>query len=356
MEENRSRDEELYAFSEGIIENLLKSKTPHEHILSVLISLAVSNKVDRNEYQLKERINLVHLDLLNDNGYRKEGRNIQQEVLDLIHSRGSGTFSLNDAYNDLQLKTKEERTAGRVAIKRLCDYKRIEKENAGRTGLYRIVDKSVEVIDIMGASTEALDIKLPLGVHEFVKILPGIIIISGESNAGKTAYCLNIARANKVSHRINYLTSEGQDGAELKIRLEEFKVPLEWWKEVRFIFRTDSFPDVIEPDSLNIVDYLDEGSDGEAYKMVGRIRDIANKIKNGLAVIAIQKHSGKAYGFGGEGTLNRSRLYMSITREGILKIEKAKIWKQGNVNPNGLFIKFKLAAGCKFSKDGEWSK
>jgi hypothetical protein len=281
---------------------------------------------------------------------RKE-RNISQEVEAWL-SMTSGDISVTNCDIELKIVTKEDKATRRQAFHRLCKAGIIEKRGA-KDGVYRYIDKSEdETIDVFSADLIPYDISLPLEIHEYVTIhKSNVIVIAGESNSGKTSFCLNVARLNRKKHNVTYLSSEMQDGTELRIRLNEFNEPIENWRPVKFAFRQDNFPDRINPDGLNIIDYLDEGVEGEAYKMGARIKDIAQKLKSGVAVIAIQKDPNKPYGYGGSGTLNRARLYLTTTKKGIMTIEKGKVWRNKTWNPNGSYCEYKLVGGCHYIQD-----
>lgn len=338
---------------------LLKSDAPIEDVIDVVRKLYIADKEDYDEEFIKKEVYTYYeLHLLDG---KSGNRSIQNEVEDWLHSNASNhkshqvtTVSLLVCYSDLSLKTKEEKASCRMAFQRLVRKGKLEPLRE-RSGMYKTIDGEDEFIDFINADINPYDIRLPLGIHEWVTIHRGcVIIVAGESNAGKTAFCLNVAKLNRDSQKVNYMSSEMHDGAELRIRLDEFGGDIEFWKGIKFTFRTDNFPDNIDPDGLNIIDYLDEGTDSEAYKMPMRIRLISDRLKTGVAVIAIQKDPNKGLGFGGSGTLNRARLYVTLSRQGILKIEKGKIWRNKAINPNGLYCHFKLVSGCKFSKDGEW--
>jgi hypothetical protein len=154
------------------------------------------------------------------------------------------------------------------------------------------------------------DIKFPMGLHYLFNISKtNLMLCAGASNAGKTAMALNVALLNN-QHRVKYLCTE-MDETELAERIGGFERPHSAWDHIDFIKLEGDAPDYIDPDGLNIVDYV-EPADGEYWKMTKLINDIHAKLVNGVALILIQKERGKMYGKGGSGTEERCRLYMTM--------------------------------------------
>jgi hypothetical protein len=111
---------------------------------------------------------------------------------------------------------------------------------------------------------------------------------------------------------------------------------------------------VIRPDGLNIIDFLELS--GDDYLKVGEtIRRIWGKLTTGVCFIAIQKRYGSDLPQGGIGAIEKARLALSLDR-GVVKIVKAKNWRDGRSNPNGLEMAFKLVDGWKFIESGPWTK
>ena len=163
-------------------------------------------------------------------------------------------------------------------------------------------------------------------------------------------------------HEIHLFINEAGD-SELAVRLELFgDMKKDDWK-CTFWEREDGFADVIKPNAINIIDYLDVTKD---FAEIGTpIKDIHSKLERGIALIALQKNpsyydprTGKMvsvdYGVGGAKSVGKSRLYLAID-DGIIKIVKAKN-RRGKDSPNGMTRTFKIYDGHDFGDVGYWKK
>mgnify|MGYP005843365365 FL=1 len=282
---------------------------------------------------------------------RKE-RNLTQVIRDWIGVT-NGNFSVTNLYKEIQSVTSEEKTKVRVILGRLVKEGLIERVG-NEDGHFRRIESDYTEIDLLAPRRDDLNLKWPFEIERYVRTLPkNIIVIAGTPEAGKTAFLLNVVKDNMKRFKIRYLSSEmGQD--EIIDRITLTGLPLEEWKRhCTFIERSSNFSDLVLPDDVNIIDFIEIHED--FWKIGAIIKGIADKLNFGVAIIALQKKHGQDLARGGLGTVERPRLYLAID-SGKLKIVKAKNWVDSKINPNDLEISFKLVDGCKFIKIGDWHK
>jgi hypothetical protein len=264
-----------------------------------------------------------------------------------------GTFCGTEGDKYLGIRDKRDMEIRKKTLQRLCAEGIIERVN-GKNNLYRKIETECEKIDFLNAPTEEVNLTLPLGLSNyFTAYSKNIIVVAGDQDAGKTALLLNMVRDNQHNHKINYFSSE-MGNSELRIRLSRFPdTTLRDWKFNAFE-RSDNFSDVIDPDAINVIDYLE--IDDAFYQVSGKLRAIHDKLQNGIAIVALQKSKGQDIGRGGSFSLEKPRLYVSISNEypgHRIKIVKCKNWRS-HENPNRLSRKFKIAQGCVLIPDTEW--
>lgn len=291
-------------------------------------------------------------------------RNIAEEVKQWVELT-SGNFLLTNISHELTLLTSAEKQAATMALKRLCEQGIIEKVG-NRRGSYRLVEKDIEKIDLKKTIIElkdkkfkGLDIRYPFGIERFFWTYPkSIIVIAGSKGAGKTAFALNLVKLNQGRHRIVYFNSEmGED--EFASRLMGFEeMEGDDWKFEPFI-RSMNFQDVIEPNAINIIDFLEK--EEEFWTIAKDIRNIWEKLKKGIAIICIQKDAGAVIGRGRDFSREKARLYLTLDYDSnkainTLKIIDIKNWRDPAINPIGKFIKFKLHRGVRYSHQGAWEE
>jgi len=281
-------------------------------------------------------------------------RSWTQEIRDWAETT-SGYFSTATCDRELNILSKDNKAKRRMVFSRLVK-EGVLQRHPSRDGIFRRVDTESVKMDLSQPVSDGVNINLPLGLNELVKLYPGnIVVVAGAKDAGKTAFCLNAIADNLTLQEIHYFNCE-MGSEELTLRLREFdNVDMkDFQKYANFYERSDNFADAIIPGKgiLNIIDYM---TIYENHFLIGQwIEDIHKKLDGALAIIAIQKPQGRDLGVGGEVTLNKPRLYLAMSK-GQVKIISAKNRKDRAINPNGMIVNFKLVAGFKFLPTDRWS-
>jgi hypothetical protein len=264
----------------------------------------------------------------------------------------TGWCSYDDIDRDLNLSHAEKNNR-RLIIKRFKDIGIVEA-NPKNDKLIRYVNTNVRKIDFKLATKRTpLNIKFPFEIEKYFNIYSGnIVVVAGAPDAGKTGWILNLIRLNQEKYAIFYQCSE-MEKEELASRLMNFEgIELENWT-FEAERRSRDFADVIRPDCINIIDYLEVSSD--FYEVADTLKAIHEKLESGIAIVALQKKIGASLGRGAEFSLEKPRLYLSMDA-GKTTIVKAKNWVKPDYNPNGLIIKYKIVGGCKFIITENWHK
>ncbi len=244
----------------------------------------------------------------------------QQIVLQWV-SLATGNFNTRQIWQELNIITPEAKSNLRVYLNRMAAAGAIAK--TGVDGTYRRVDNEKQLIEWQSADTENyLPIQLPFGIHEHCRIYPkSIIILAGSKNEGKTAFLLQCVAMNMDRFGVDFFNSE-TGPEQLKVRLGPLDIPNP--APFNVYERYDNFADVIEPDRLSIIDYLDLSS--EVYLVGVEIDRIYQKLTTGCAIIGLQKppptkvmvkgvekYIDRDLAYGGGFTAKRAVLYISLS-------------------------------------------
>jgi len=260
----------------------------------------------------------------------------------------SGSFNVRDIWAELGIEHSENKEYLRVCLYRLEQKGIIAKTS--KNGTYRKIDLMANPIEWQQADPgKVLPVKLPFGIHEYVKIYPkSIIIVAGSKNEGKTAFLYQTISLNMDRFIVDLFNSE--TGPE---QMKERFAPLDIPEPAPFnVFeRYDNFADVINPDHLSVVDYLDFNS--EVYLVGTEIDAIFRKLKN-VAIIGLQKPPptvayvrGKKtvydrdLAYGGGFTAKRAILYITMGSHK-LKLLYVKTPANPRVNPNNMSWKYEF--------------
>lgn len=274
----------------------------------------------------------------------QEGESLAQRILAWVE-KTTGWWSNAELDNELGIRTTADKDNRKHILSRLTD-KGIIENHPTQNRLHRYINIKVEALDFKSSrGKKSLTLKWPFGLENYVDIYPGsLAVIAGSPNSGKTAFLLNFIFLNQDNYPFFYFCSE-MGSEELASRLEKFDdIALDAWKfEAKN--RSSDFADVIRPDCINIIDYMELTTD--LFMVNNYLTTIQHKLGSGIAIVALQKKIGAYLGRGSEFSMEKPKLYLSMD-EGKLRIVKAKIWHNKEVNPNGMIAKFRIENGCDF--------
>lgn len=340
------RDEDLF----HIAHQLVKGRTDIETIREVLYRLGESCDPPFPKNEVEAKI----ISAVQRGEFRSE--TLARDVIEWIEEQ-EGAFEFRELDRVLGIKSKQEMSNRRKVIYRLKQEGVVEPL-PGKSGVYRRIIREAGTIDYKNIEIKKTyeDFILPLGESELVHILPKqIILIPGVFDAGKTTYMMNVTELNQEKFPINYFSSE-MGPMEFKSRIQLFRRALHDWNFIAKE-RSEDFHDVIVPDEVNIIDYLELHDN--FYQVGGLIKRIFDKLTTGIAIIGIQKNPGVANPLGGSRAMEKARLVVNLDHEegGLQKatITKAKNWKD-NFNPRGLTRSFEIIDGCVFELDEGWRR
>jgi len=317
-------------------------------VLETLLEKANSNCKDK---YTKEEIYIKIKSALERVEHRR--KNLSEEIRGWI-SLNDLNFSLKDLKSDLKLLNSPETNILYVTINSLCDQGVIEKDGK-IPGIYRKKENNVNFVDISQVpDLEFISLRWPLGVEDYVRVSPkSISIIAGDTDAGKSAFLSCFCNLNLDTNKIIFFSSEMTAGR-FKNRVSTLQRPIKEWGKLFFTEdKTSNFHDSIDPDAINIIDYL-ELDPGRVFDVSIYIRKIFEKLNKGIAIIALQKKRGEDLAYGRDWTMQKAEFYMTLSRDdegNIAKIEKAKNWASIMANPVGLKKRFLLFKGINFYPD-----
>ena len=274
-----------------------------------------------------------------------------------------GVFTNQDIDREFGLVDRQDKKNRSRALKKL-ELENLIKPDKRVSGKYHILTSEMEWIDLNDIENDYFDIDLPLDLHNMVNLPPRCVcVMAGTSNAGKTAFLLDIIKRNiQKKYDKLYLMSE-MGPSEYRQRVVKMADNVkEWQKNVKSASISSGYDGPIlhyNPDGLTVVDFLEE-VEGEYYRITSDIRSIYDALNNGLVWVALQKHSMARVGRGGEGTTEKARLYLTIDTLlhrpsctiSYIRIVKAKDYP--GENPNGKEIHVKITGGKHIERVSHW--
>ena len=284
-------------------------------------------------------------------------RQLSQALIEQWLSITKGQFNVRDIWSEIGIESPEGKHHLRTILDRL-EQKGIIKQLDKGFGNYRCVDNDAPKIDWQSANPQNIvQLKWPFEIEKYASIYPkNVAVVAAGKQEGKTTYVYNFIKLNMYNFKIDLFNSE--TGAEqMKDRFTDLGIPLDAPFEV--YERYDNFADIIQPDRISVIDYLDLNS--EFYLAGAEIDAIFRKLTTGIAIIAMQtpppsvslikgvrKVIERDYAYGGGLTAKRAFIYISMSSHK-LKLKHAKKPAQKTLNPENMMWSYDFDENGQFT-------
>ena len=240
----------------------------------------------------------------------------------------------------------------RMIFKRMCEKGLIEQVG-NKDGLYRLIENQARPVDWQSVEkVKDSRVLLPFDLRKYVFIYPDTtIVVAGSKSSGKSGFLYRTIIMNMEKMVVILLTNLEGGINMLRDRFDSMDVEIPVPAPFDVIPVYNNYHDYIKrPDTLYVIDYIDV-PDGESFYLIAElIKKIDQKLQglNSVAVIGLQKPSGRDTAFGGEGTLKAPSLYIAMDSHK-LKIVDAKVPANPKIHPKNMQWSFDYdESGTKF--------
>ena len=229
-------------------------------------------------------------------------------------------------------------------------------------------------LDKEAKSQAYLDLLLPFGAERYIKVPQhSEIVLAGDIGSGKTHWGYELANLNVGKIPIRHFFNEMGD-AKAGLLLEDYpklEEALEnGYELINLNKETLYVADNLDPDGLNIYDYLHLPASKEWFLYLGKeLATLSRKIDKGVMVVMLQKKRGQPLAMGGDTTRQQCEIYFTLNikedviggenehgyKRGQIEIIKCKDWATDR-NPEMLCISYQTAPqhGKLVARDNDW--
>jgi hypothetical protein len=245
-------------------------------------------------------------------GTFKDERNLADDVREWVET-ANGVFLSSDVVKCLQVSSRnDQKNVSKILTRLSTEAAPLIEKHGNKNGCYRRLVSTEYRMNLKGVDLTPINISLPLNMQKkTILFKKAIVCVAGVTGTGKTSFALNFIRDNMHDNKVYYLSNGEMHEQALQFKCTHFQnMSIDDWKFTP-LGVTDDFSSSIRPDDINIIDYL-EAPNSEFWKIGESIRAIERKLKNGMALILLQRKSKALWGEGAEFGARASSLYINM--------------------------------------------